>query len=192
MPKIVKDEDIYRAVIEIISRYGYANATTKHIAETANISEVTIFRKFDSKQNLVKKAISSVINQSELSNASQYTGDIISDFHRLLKAYQDTAVMHGDFVFALFQEMAYHPELVDAIDEPMNIFLDIGKLINRYQEEGKLRKENPLHTLAVLFGPVMYTTMMRKALPIKNVPPLNLSEYLALFLAGRENKNQES
>lgn len=188
MPKIVKDEEIFRAVIQIISRCGYANATTKHIAEEANISEVTIFRKFGSKQNLVKKAISSLIDQSKLTNASQYTGDINKDFLRVLNAYQDTAAIHGDFVFALFQEMASHPELVDAIDEPLNIFLDIGKLINRYQGEGILRKENSMHTVAVLLGPIMYTTMMRKALPIKNVPPLNLSDYLGYFLAGRETK----
>ena len=56
MPKIVKDEVIYHAIIEIISKCGYANATTKHIAEAANISEVTIFRKFGSKQNLGKKS----------------------------------------------------------------------------------------------------------------------------------------
>ena len=185
MPKIVKDEEIFRAVIQIISKCGYANATTKHIAEEANISEVTIFRKFGSKQNLVKEAISSLINQSELTHASQYTGDINTDFLRVLKAYQDTAAMHGDFVFALFQEMAYHPELVEAIDEPLNIFLEIGKLISHYQKEGRLRKENPMHTVAVLLGPIMYTTMMRKALPINNVPSLDLREYLDHFLAGR-------
>jgi AcrR family transcriptional regulator len=184
MPKLLEDEKIYQAVIRVVADRGYTGATTKQMADAANISEVTLFRKYGSKQQLVKQAISSIINLTNLASAAQYTGDVKNDLLKIVQAYQDSAVRHGDFVSTLFAEMSRHPELVDSIDEPLNIFLAMGKLIARYQDEGKLRKEHPLHTLAVLLGPVMYTAMMRKTILKSPLPPLDLSIHVSRFLEG--------
>lgn len=184
MPKVLENEQIYRAVIKIVAERGYSGTTTKQMADAANVSEVTLFRKYGSKQKLVKQAISSIINLSNLASAAQYTGDINADLTRIVQAYQDSAGKHGSFITVLFSEMSRHPELVDSIDEPLNIFLDLGKLLERYQEEGQLPKEPPLHLLAVLLGPVMYTTMLRNAMPNSELPPLNLSNHVKYFLKG--------
>jgi AcrR family transcriptional regulator len=184
MPKIVEDEQIYRAVMQVVAERGYSGATTKQMADAADVSEVTIFRKYGSKQELVKQAISSIINHTDLASAAQYTGDINADLTRVVQAYQDSAVKHGDFVSALFLEMSRHPELVDTIDEPLNIFLAIGELIACYQDDGQLKKGHPMHTVAVLLGPLMYTAMMRRAIPIAQLPQLDLSIYVKDFLNG--------
>ena len=42
MPKIITDEEIYQAVMQVVSERGYAGATTKQMAEAANVSEVTL------------------------------------------------------------------------------------------------------------------------------------------------------
>ena len=86
--------------------------------------------------------------------------------------------------------MSRHPELVESIDEPLNIYLRIAELLARYQEEGQLHKEPPLHTLAVLLGPVMYSTMMSKAMPGRDLPPFDLQYHLQYFLEGRSVKNR--
>lgn len=184
MPKILEDEQIYRAVMQVVSERGYVGATTKQMANAANVSEVTLFRKYGSKQQLVKQAISSIIRQTDLASAAQYTGDIKADLTRIVQAYEDSAVKHGGFIIALFSEMSRHPELIDSINEPLNIFLDMGELIARYQNGGQLQKEHPLHTLAVLLGPVMYTSMMGKAIPNQQLPPLDLSNHVTCFLEG--------
>jgi len=184
MPKILEDEQIYRAVIQIVAERGYSGTTTKQMADAANVSEVTLFRKYGSKQQLVKQAISSIINLSDLASAAQYTGDIYTDLTRIVQAYQDSAVKHGGFIIALFSEMSRHPELIDSIDEPLTIFMEMGKLIALYQAAGQLRKEHPLHLLAVLLGPVMYVTILSKAMPNSPLPPLNLSDHVKCFLEG--------
>jgi len=184
MPKILEDIQIYHAVMQVVAERGYTGATTKQMADAADVSEVTIFRKYGSKQQLVKQAISSIISQTDLASAAQYTGDINADLIRIVQAYQDAAVKHGGFITALFSEMSRHPELVDSIDEPLNIFLAMGELLARYQDEGQLQKEHPLHTLAALLGPVMYTAMMSKAMPNKQLPPLDLSNHVTCFLDG--------
>lgn len=45
------------AAKELFSHNGYAAVTTKEIAKSANISEVTLFRHFESKRNLFKAII---------------------------------------------------------------------------------------------------------------------------------------
>ncbi len=50
------DEKILDAALAVLATEGYAGATTKKIAEGAGINEVTLFRKFKSKENLLKEA----------------------------------------------------------------------------------------------------------------------------------------
>ena len=48
------EEKIVRATFDIIQKEGVSKATTKRIAAEAGINEVTVFRKFTNKQNLVE------------------------------------------------------------------------------------------------------------------------------------------
>lgn len=48
------DEKIIKATFELLQEEGFAKATTKKIAARAGVNEVTIFRKFDNKNNLVE------------------------------------------------------------------------------------------------------------------------------------------
>lgn len=184
MPKILDDEQIYRAVMQVIAKRGYSGATTKQMANAANVSEVTLFRKYGSKQQLVKQAISLLLSQTNLASAAQYTGDIHADLMRIVQAYQDSAEKYGDFITSLFAEMSQHPELVASIDEPLKIFSTIAALIARYQKEGYLKSEPPLHTVGVLLGSVMYTTILRKTIPKNQLPPLDLANHVTCFLEG--------
>ena len=63
MPKILADEQIFSAVMQVVSSRGYSGSTTKQLADAANISEVTLFRKYGSKAQLVKQAISFILDQ---------------------------------------------------------------------------------------------------------------------------------
>lgn len=185
MPKILEDEKIFQAVMQVVSERGYAGATTRQMAEAAHVSEVTLFRKYENKAQLVKQAISVIVEQTDFASAAEYTGDIRADLLRVVRAYQDSAVKHGFFFAALFSEVSRHPELVDSLDEPLNIFRAIGELVVRYQAEGLLQREHPALSVAALLGPLMYSALMRGAIPDSHIPPLELSMYVRLFLAGR-------
>jgi AcrR family transcriptional regulator len=185
MPKIVKDEEIYQAVIQVVSECGYSGATTKQMAKAANVSEVTLFRKYGSKQQMVKQAILYILVQTDFASAARYTGDMAGDLMRVVQAYQNAAVMNGLFIVSLFSEISRYPYLIDSFDEPLSIFRSIGQLIARYQEEGKLRKENPLHAVAALLSPLMYTAMLQRGMPNESLQPLDLTRHVSFYLEGR-------
>ena len=48
------EEKIVSAAFDIIKREGVAKATTKRISSEAGVNEVTVFRKFESKNNLIE------------------------------------------------------------------------------------------------------------------------------------------
>ena len=51
------EQRILDAALRVFASEGYTGATTRRIAEEANVAEVTLFRKFKSKENLLKEVL---------------------------------------------------------------------------------------------------------------------------------------
>jgi AcrR family transcriptional regulator len=185
MPKIVRDEDVYRAVMQVVLERGYLGATTKQMAEAAGVSEVTLFRKYENKPELVRQAITWLVKQIDFAAIAGYTGDMEADLMRMVQAYQDTAVQHGPFFAVILSEVPRNPELAGIIAEPIRIFTSMAGLLARYQQEGALKPEHPLHALAALLGPLMYSSLVRGAISDTPVPALDLSNHVSCYLDGR-------
>ncbi len=186
MPKIVHDEDVFKAVIGVIVARGYAGATTKEMAKAANISEVTLFRKYTSKIQLVKLAISSIVDQLDFESATQYSGDLYADLLAVVERYQNLASEYGQFLLVLMPDLGRYPEMAEVMERPKGIMRSVGELIARYQAEGKLRTENPFHTVSALLNPLVYIPMLRGSLFESDLPSINLVEHVKNFLGGRE------
>jgi len=183
-PKVIADLQIFLAAIETIAERGYAGATTRQIAEAAAVSEVTLFRKYGTKAELVKRAINALIEQSNFESSTQYTGNIRADLLRILQAYQEAVILHGRFFFVIFAELSRSPELADSFSQPLGLFQSIGKLLLRYQAEGVLRPENPLHSVASLLGPLIYFAMIARSAG-DTMPPMEPETHVRHFLEGR-------
>ena len=185
MPKIVPDEQIYRATIEMIVNRGYANATTKQIAEAAGISEVTMFRKYGNKAQLVKQALNSLVEQIDFESAVQYTGDVKTDLLRVAHMYQGSAEENGIFFYSMLLEVSRSQEIAELVNTPLGMIHSVGKLMARYQAEGVLRQEHPLHAVAGLLGPLIATNIIRSTQVIVPFSPIDLTHHVTLFLNGR-------
>ena len=159
MPKIIDDEQVYLAALQTIMERGYAGATTKQIAEAANMSEVTLFRKYGSK--------------------------VVADLQRVVEMYQGAAEKKGQYIYTIILEIQRYPELAEAISTPLEMFQQIAQLILRYQEEGVLKREHPMHALAGLLGPLIATNMIRNVAQGLPFPPPMLEYHVAVFLNGR-------
>lgn len=185
MPKLVRDEEIFAAVIEVMLAHGYAGATTQQIAETAGINEVTLYRRFNSKAELVKATIAHEVQRSQV-HSIRYTGDVHADLLEVVARYYGSVQARGDFMPMILSELPRHPELSDALVEPMTIMAVIGELMTRYQENGVLRKENSLHAVSGLLGPLIVIAMLRRADPDLSIPLPDLDAHVAAFLHGRQ------
>jgi len=185
MPKVIGDMQIFQAVMQTIAERGYTGATTRQIAESAGVSEVTLFRKFGSKAELVKRTISALVEQTKFESATHYSGDIRADLLRVVMAYREGVIRNEQFFFVLFAELSRTPELAGSFSQPMGVFQSIGKLLSRYQADGVLRPENPLHTVASLLGPLIYFSMIARSGGDGSMPPIDLENHVQNFLVGR-------
>lgn len=186
MPKVVYDEETFQAVIKVVIARGYHGATTKQMAKAAGVSEVTLFRKYGSKAELVRRAIQFIAERMGFESAVHYSGDLYHDLLAIVQRYQALMAEYGEFLAVLIPEMHRHPELVEALDRPMDIMQTIGRLLARYQAEGVLRPEPPLHAVAALLGPLIYFAMIHGTVYAEQIPPIDLEQHVTRFLQGRQ------
>jgi AcrR family transcriptional regulator len=152
------------------------------------MSEVTLFRKYGSKAELV---IAAIAHEGAIFRLSEtgYTGDLRDDLKTIVSLYLEAAEEHGAFFATMLAEMPRHEELRGALDQPLTIMTHIAGIVDRYQVRGLLRPGPPMHIVAALVGPLMTMTLVKKVIkgraPFPNIP---LDEYVDRFLAGYEGK----
>jgi AcrR family transcriptional regulator len=85
---------ILDAAVEVGSRLGYAQATTKAIADAAGVNEVTLFRHFGTKENLFSEAI------------DEYGGPALAPVleQQMTGDYRQDLMTYGRVVFSLLLE----------------------------------------------------------------------------------------
>jgi AcrR family transcriptional regulator len=184
MPKIIDDEKVYTAVIEVLVTQGYEGTTSKKLAAAARMHEATLFRKYGSKINLIEKAITQQLSTTPLSKAI-YTGDLRADLQAIVQAYIDTHEIYGDIFPTILLELPRHPELRNTLHTPRVNLQGVMRILDRYQEEGQLTKEPLLISLNVLLGPLM----LNQIFPIMSLdleaPIIDPQKYVDAFLDGR-------
>ncbi len=89
MPKVINEEKVFTAVIDILVDRGYENATTRKIAEAAGFHEATLFRRYGTKAGLIEKALDAQYHATQLSRLC-YTGDLKTDLFAIVQAYIET------------------------------------------------------------------------------------------------------
>jgi AcrR family transcriptional regulator len=80
---------ILQAATKLFSEYGYSNVSTKSIAETAGVNELTIFRHFKTKSNLLQSVIRHFSYEGNIIQKiqSEITGDLYEDIRIFTRVY---------------------------------------------------------------------------------------------------------
>lgn len=185
MPKIINEDDVFMAVIELLVARGYDGATTSALAAAANMHEATLFRKYGSKVGVIERAIEHQLSSTPM-HAVSYTGDLRADLMTILAAYVATVAQYGEIMPMLLLEIPRHPELKGTLQAPLANIQGIMRVLERYQAEGLLKTEPPLTSVNVLLAPIMVSEMYRRALADLLAAPINLEEYVDAFLQGRK------
>jgi AcrR family transcriptional regulator len=185
MPKIINEENVFKAVLELLVTRGYDRATTSDLAAAANMHEATLFRKYGSKVGLIERAIEQQLSTTPLHDVS-YTGDLQADLLAILQAYVATVEQYGEIMPMLLLEIPRHPELKGTLQAPLANIQGIMRVLERYQAEGLLKTEPPLTSVNVLLAPIMVNEMYRRVQIDIPAASIDLTEYVEAFLQGRK------
>ncbi|MBV7331493.1 TetR/AcrR family transcriptional regulator [Chloroflexi bacterium TSY] len=159
MPKRISDEAILEKAMEVIIEQGYTGATTKQIAAAAGINELTLFRRFENKKNLVLAAARREVEEFA-DEEIRYTGNVEADLRDVVAYYQDAFGKRSRLITVLLAEAPRQPELYEAIQTALGVFSKVITMVERYQEEGLLLKAPPFHVAVALLGPIMATAFI--------------------------------
>lgn len=187
MASRVSDGQILDATVRTVLAHGYAGATTREIAATAGINEVTLFRRFGDKGSLVRAAIAEQVGAFG-QDGPAYTGDLRADVLRVLAFYQGVFRDRGRLLIMLLAEVPRRPDLVDVVGGPLVVIEELLDMIERYQRAGRLAAGPPLVVLTGLLGPLLMQSVaeqIRRAAGHRDIPASVSSEdLLERFLAG--------
>jgi AcrR family transcriptional regulator len=182
---------ILKAAADIMSRRGYARATTRAIAEAAGVNEVTLFRHFGNKRNLLAEMIQ---KHSALPNLTfmiekQLTGDYRQDLIHLATVFYRTITERKEALRLMLCEAKELPEVQEIIVKVPDL---LRKLLTRYFqkkiESNLIRNINPEVMAQGFLGLFFSYGIAREMLDSKIAPDISeeaiIAEFVDIFVDG--------
>ena len=153
--------------------------------------EVTLFRRFGSKANLLRTAILNDVTQFGGEAGIPHTGDVEADLNHVVNAYAGILKRRGRMIPLLLAELPRHPELADVVEVPHLLLDRIAELVARYQGEGVLIAEPPMRAVASLLAPLLVPALLGRLAPAQTREPLDVGAHVAAFLHGHRAAEAE-
>lgn len=185
MPKSISDDQILDAVVGALSERGYDGATTRQIAADAQINEVTLFRRFGNKAELLAAAMRRELARFEGQGGAEYSGQLAHDLRTVVVLYRELLGRHARLVPVLLVEFRRRPELAEVAGIALRVVHSVAALLQRYQAEGKLAKESPAQAAACLLGPIFVLGLAEGSGVPSPSGVFSVDDHVARFIAGR-------
>ncbi len=151
-----KKEAILKASLELIKNNGYMNTNIKKIADAAKVSQVSIYNYYGSKLNLVKEAVTCLVN--DMYSASLLILSEPIPFEDKVKKALNLCSSELNNVFEEFFSAAAleDPQMSQAI---MSTIMDNNnklyeKYVNYGKEEGIIDKAVPTETIIAFINAI--------------------------------------
>src|SRR5919202_7112139 len=103
---------ILKAATEVFATSGIAGAATREIGRVAVVNEGTLFRHFQSKEQLLAAVVQQVtaLQAEALANQDEWTGDLQIDLLHYAWLYNNMLEEHEALVRTFIGEAKRHPE----------------------------------------------------------------------------------
>jgi AcrR family transcriptional regulator len=163
------EQRILDAALKVFASEGYTGATTRRIAEEANVAEVTLFRKFQSKENLLREVLfknraSFLDNLFQPEKNSDLETDLRILGKNVAKAMKDNKEdsKRRMLMFMLFEEGRRRPEVAEILSSVFQ--MNITRLREYFElqiKNGKMRNINPRSASITFISYFVYTSLVR-------------------------------
>lgn len=163
------EQRILEAALKVFANEGYTGATTRRIAEEASVAEVTLFRKFQSKENLLKAVLlknraSEFDSLFTVKMDTNFEADLYTLGHEIKKIMTNKKKdrKHRMFMSMLIEEGRKRPEVAEILSSFFQINLaNLTEYFKLQIEYGKMRNVNPRSAALAFFSYFAYTSLLR-------------------------------
>lgn len=176
---------ILQAAAELFAEKGYAGATTRAIAEQAGVNEVTIFRHFGAKENLVK-AIMEQFGGMALAGEMElhFSGDLRQDLTMIGGMMLKVMTERSSAMRMALCEAGNFPEIRQAVaDNPRQLRGMLTRYLEGQIAAGVIRPGHAEALAQAFLGMFFSYTVLRGFLGDDLDPQLSDEELVAQFVA---------
>lgn len=159
---------ILEAALEEFVRKGYKGSITRAIAERADVNEVTLFRHFGSKLELLRAAVEHGLRKMPLPKSlDEYAAlPLREGLHRIIVEYLLQFSTQRDIFMLGIEESFSHPEVIDSLRLYM---LELWRLFNAYFDllvaRGNLREADYRVVTHMLISAFKFAPIVRERAP---------------------------
>ncbi|MCW5697679.1 MAG: TetR/AcrR family transcriptional regulator [Bauldia sp.] len=186
------DARILEAAVRVFAEHGFRGSTTRRIAKAARVNEVTLFRRFPSKDVLIRTALEAqaqhTIAMLRDHAPPQRPADMRAELAAYLAIIFPAMLATSDAHRTAIGEWGRSPELDASLMTATEFVHDeMRAYLERAQAAGLLRPDvNPLVATQALLGGLLADVLMRDRLPERFPlePAAAIDAYLDLFLSG--------
>lgn len=146
------------AALDLFSNQGFHATTTSKIAKAAGVSEATIYKYFQSKDDLLKKLLSPLfieLQQDFIGSLSQYqTLDALVTF--IVKDRLEFIKANFDFIKLLLQEILTDPKLLQYFKDLISKETDFINVSNSWKQKFSEIDSSltPIEIIRIIIGPI--------------------------------------
>ncbi len=182
-------QSVLEAAVKSFQSLGYARTTTRAIAKTAGVAEVTLFRHFGDKQNLFKAVVQQIgdgVNFEMLE--AQLTYDLATDLRLISEESLKFFISQQDAIRMLMFEVINFPEMKTALAQnPNSMILLLERYFKKQIKAGKMQPVDPQVTaksfMSMIFGYAIGMHPVKEFLPAKIPVEEMTTEFVRIFLA---------
>ena len=185
------EDRILDATIELLDKVGWKGATTKRIAAEAGVNEVTLFRKFKSKELLLKAAkkrsANKFLEELELLFTIDDNGDIRTYLTTIWQNASEMINKRINLIRISMEEVRGIPFEEKVLPKISKMIIDhLANYFRKQIKNGLIRNINPELAALNIFSIVFQTNIVWKI--YDQNPPLEekciIENFLEIFLKG--------
>lgn len=166
-PKIAQTHTrLLKAATEVFAAEGVTGATTREIARVAGVNEVTLFRHFQSKEQLLAAVIQEVtaLQAEALANQDEWTQNLYDDLMHYARSYNQVLEENEALIRTFIAEAKRHPEAARRVlHEAAQSKRDkLIAYLRHAQEKGVVRQQVDLKPAVDMFTGMLLSGMLRR------------------------------
>ncbi len=177
-------QQILDAAAQVYAEAGFRGATTRRIAEVAGVNEVTLFRLFGSKANLIDEVILSC-RQGEQFPLAEQPADPEAELTAWAAVSHAFMVERRGMLRSAVAELHEHPEhSADAADHPIASFRELRAYVDRLHTAGRVPSTRDANTACTMLLGTLFTDALHRDMMPSMFPPATEAPraYVRLFL----------
>lgn len=191
------EQRILDAAMRVFASEGYEGATTRRIAQEANVTEVTLFRRFQSKENILREVIirnrDSALSALDPLFQVDKDADLATSLRILCQYIVKGLRERKDLIFILIEEGRRRPEVAEVLSSiPRMIIARLSEYFDEQIKNGKMRDINPSSAALVFFSYPYYINLLTGIFgdDILGDKERGFEDFMDIFIKGIQNSEK--